>query len=164
MDRQFVVILLSIPYYFLLKESIFCMCRFACVSVDHMLAWCPQQSEGTGFPETGSYRQSWAVMWMLGTKPGSPGRTAGALDLWATSSAPLTLLFNLLLKHTHTTHRRACTHTQPQPSWKKGFWRAAHMVCGLHTCKWSAGALGNICKLMRAFLLIDLLLERWHFI
>lgn len=111
MDRQFVVILLSIPYYFLLKESIFCVCRFACVSVDHMLAWCPQQSEGTGFPETGSYRQSWAVMWMLGTKPGSPGRTAGALDLWATSSAPLTLLFNLLLKHTHTHHTQARVHT-----------------------------------------------------
>lgn len=48
---------------------------------------------------------------MLGTKPGSPGRTAGALDLWATSSAPLTLLFNLLLKHTHTHHTQARVHT-----------------------------------------------------
>lgn len=50
-------------------------------------------------------------MLMLGTKPGSPGRTAGALDLWATSSAPLTLLFNLLLKHTHTHHTQARVHT-----------------------------------------------------
>lgn len=71
-------------------------------------------------------------MLMLGTKPGSPGRTAGALNLWATSSAPLTLLFNLLLKHTHTHHTGARAHThslsprgrkasEEQPIWSVGY-------------------------------------------
>ena len=51
-------------------------------------------------PWNWSYTQLWAVVWVLGIEPGSSGRTASALNLWATSVSPKRIILCLyFLQH-----------------------------------------------------------------
>lgn len=61
----------------------------ACMSMHHMLAWCPQWSEGGIRSGTGVRDDcELSIMWVLVMEPGSPGR-ADSVNCWVISPAPI---------------------------------------------------------------------------
>lgn len=59
----------------------------ACMCVHHSCAWC------SWFSSNWSYRWLWDSTWVLEIEPGSLVRAGSALNHWAVSPAPFTLLF-----------------------------------------------------------------------
>lgn len=94
------------------RKSFLCVrILLACVSVDHTLAWCSQQSEeGIGFPETGvtDSRELLCECWKpnLGLPEGRP-----VLLIYEPPLQPLSHYSLIFFWNTHTHHTRARAHT-----------------------------------------------------
>jgi hypothetical protein len=76
-----------------------CMCSFACtyVCVPHVWSVCGGQQRALD-PMEWSYRWFWATMWLLGTKPGSSSRWAGALTFSVMAPALFCMKFSVVLE------------------------------------------------------------------
>lgn len=68
----------------------------ACRSLHHVCAWCLWAPEDIDCI-LWSCRWLWAIIWVLGIEPGSPGRVTSALNPWLNSPVLNTLSFSFYL-------------------------------------------------------------------